>query len=90
MKVRIKEEYTTYLVREAIEIDADLYPELEGMDEMEARDYISENGWDMPAPEGYEEYSSLSEALESQDIVREKIYGEESVISVERQHEEEE
>lgn len=90
MKVRIKEEYTTYLVREAIEIDADLYPELEGMDEMEIRDYISENGWDMPAPEGYEEYSSLSEALEAQDIVREKIYGEESVVSVEKQHEEEE
>lgn len=90
MKVRIKEEYTTYLVREAIEIDADSYPELDGMDEMEIRDYISENGFDMPAPAGYEEYSCLSEALEAQDVIREKIYGEESVVSVEKQHEEEE
>ena len=90
MKIRIKEEYTTYVVREAIEIDAYSYPELDGMDEMEIRDYISENGWDMPSPEGYEEYSSLSEALESQGIAREKIYGQETAVSVESRHEEEE
>jgi hypothetical protein len=90
MKVRMKEEFTTYLVRESIDIDTYFYPELEGMDEQEVRDYISDNGWEMPAPEGYEIYSSLAEALEAQDVIREKTYGEECSISVEKQHEEEE
>ena len=80
MKINVyaTESYTTWLVREPVEIDTDNYPEMEGMSEDEAKDYIRENFWDMePTDDSYE---SLGEELNEMDVRRDKIYNEETDV----------
>ena len=81
MKINVyaTESYTTWLVREPVEIDTDNYPELEGMTEEEIKEYIRENYYEMK-PTNEEWFADLGEELNQMDIRRDKIYGEEMSI----------
>jgi hypothetical protein len=82
IEVRMTESYSTWVVRESLEINVEDYPELEGMTEEEMTDYIMSNASDMKAS-NEEYYDSLYEELIGMDVVRDKITGEESEIIVE-------
>jgi hypothetical protein len=82
IEVRMTESYSTWVVRESIEINVADYPELEGMTEEEMTDYITSNASDMKAS-NQEYYDSLYEELLQMDVVRDKISGEDSEIIVE-------
>jgi hypothetical protein len=70
ISVRITESYSTWVVRESIELNIEDYPELMGMNEDEIRDYIKCNSGDMTN----DEYSdSLYDELIQKDVVRDKI-----------------
>jgi hypothetical protein len=81
MKINVyaTESYTTWLVREPIEIDTDNYPELEGMSEDEVKEYIRDNYYEMK-PTNEEWFADLGEELNQMDIRRDKIYNEEMSI----------
>jgi hypothetical protein len=81
MKINVyaTESYTTWMVREPIEIDTDNYPELEGMSEDEVKEYIRDNYYEMK-PTNEEWFADLGEELNQMDIRRDKIYGEESDV----------
>jgi len=81
ISVRMTESYSTWIVRDSITIDTSNYPELEGMSEEDAQDYIQANLDEMKAPEGYDYCGSLYEALMEQDVVRDKITDEDSEVS---------
>jgi len=76
ISVRMVEYYNTMVVREAVEINVEDYPELNGMTEEEMQDYISEN-WNEMKPTDDEYLESLREECSEADVVREKITGEE-------------
>jgi len=76
ISVRMVEYYNTMVVREAVEINVEDYPELNGMTEEEMQNYISENWYDMK-PTDDEWLESLGEECRESDVVREKITGEE-------------
>ena len=76
ISVRMVEYYNTMVVREAVEINVEDYPELNGMTEEEMQNYISEN-WDEMKPTDDEYLESLREECSEGDVVREKITGEE-------------
>jgi hypothetical protein len=82
IEVRVTESYSTWVVRESIEINVSDYPELEGMTEEEMTDYITSNASDMKAS-NEEYYDSLYEELLQMDVVRDKISGEDSEIVIE-------
>lgn len=73
------ESYTTWILREPVEIDTDNYPELEGKTEEEIKEYIRENSYEM-APTSTDYYETLYDELYESDIRRDKIYGEETGI----------
>lgn len=81
MKINVyaTESYTTWLVREPIEIDTDNYPELEGKTEEEVKEYIRDNYYEMK-PTNEEWFADLGEELNQMDIRRDKIYNEEMSI----------
>ena len=81
MKINVyaTESYTTWMVREPIEIDTDNYPELEGMSKDEVKEYIRDNYYEMK-PTNEEWFADLGEELNQMDIRRDKIYGEESDV----------
>jgi hypothetical protein len=81
MKINVyaTESYTTWLVREPIEIDTDNYPELGGKTEEEVKEYIRDNYYEMK-PTNEEWFADLGEELNQMDIRRDKIYGEESDV----------
>jgi hypothetical protein len=84
MKVKIykTEAYSTWIIREPVEIDTENYPELNGLSEQEIEEYIFENLEEMkPTDDTY--YDSLDEEINDKDIRREKISGEESEIKIE-------
>jgi len=76
ISVRMVEYYNTMVVREAVEINVEDYPELNGMTEEEMQNYISEN-WNEMKPTDDEYLESLREECSESDVVREKITGEE-------------
>jgi hypothetical protein len=76
ISVRMVEYYNTMVVREAVEINVEDYPELNGMTEEEMQNYISQN-WDEMKPTDDEYLESLREECQESDVVREKITGEE-------------
>ena len=82
IEVRITESYSTWVVRESMEINVEDYPELAGMTEEEMSDYIICNASDMK-PTNEEWYDSLYEELLQMDVTREKITGEETEVVVE-------
>ena len=73
MKINVygTESFCTWVIREPVEIDTDNYPELEGMSEDEAKEYIRENASDMTSVSDWAE-SLMDECLQS-DVRREKI-----------------
>ena len=81
MKINVygTETFTTWLVREPVEIDTDNYPELEGKTQEEIREYIRENVYDMK-PTNDQWYESLGEELNEMDVRRDKIYNEETDV----------
>lgn len=81
MKINVyaTESYTTWMVREPVEIDTDNYPELEGKTEEEIKEYIRENHHEMK-PTNEEWYGDLGEELFQQDVRRDKIGDEEFSI----------
>jgi hypothetical protein len=76
LNVYATESYTTWILREPIEIDTDNYPELEGMSEDDVKEYIRENCSEMSAINS-EYYSDLAEELNQMNILRDKNYNEE-------------
>ena len=74
IKIYQTESFTTYIVREAVTIDLDDYPELDGMDAAEIADYLEGSSCDMKAAS--EEYDCLSDEVVEKDILKEKITGE--------------
>jgi len=81
MKINVyaTESYTTWMVREPVELDTDNYPELEGKTEEEIKEYIRENYYEMK-PTNEKWYGNLDEELFQQDIRRDKIGDEEYSI----------
>ena len=79
INVYVTESYTTWLVKEPIEIDTDNYPELEGKTEEEIKDYIRENCYEMK-PTNEKWYGDLGEELNQQDILRDKICNEDMSV----------
>jgi len=73
------EYYETSLTREPIELNIEDYPELEGMTPEEAIDYVESNAWEMASTD--EDYESLAEQLNDQDIRRDKITNESQEIN---------
>lgn len=68
--------YTVYELYNEIEINKEDYPELEGMSDEEALDYLKENMHEFEIKDGIE--GSLSNEFEfSGDIIKEKHYDEE-------------
>ena len=82
IEVRMTESYSTWVVRESMEINIADYPELEGMTEEEMKDYIMSNASDMK-PTNDEYYSDLYDELNQADVIREKITDEDSEICFE-------
>jgi len=72
--VRMTESYSTWIVRESVELNVEDYPELKGMTQEEMEEYISEN-WDSMKPTN-SFYDSLLEQCRDSDIVRDKITNE--------------
>jgi len=74
--VRMTESYSTWIVRESVELNVEDYPELKGMSQEEMEEYISEN-WDSMKPTDENSfYDSLLEQCRDADLVREKITNE--------------
>ena len=73
------EYYETSITREPIELNIEDYPELAGMTTEEAIDYVESNAWDMKATD--EDYDSLADELNDQDIRRDKITNESQEIN---------
>jgi hypothetical protein len=74
------EYYETSIFREAIEINVEDYPELDGMTREEAIDYIESNAWEMKST-NEEMYESMGEQLMDMDIRRDKITNESQDIN---------
>ena len=82
MKVRVTYEYRTYEVYDTMEINLEDYPELEGMSEGEAIEYINENIYDFKIKDSDED-SIIDTAMFEKDIVRDKTFdGEHKVVLV--------
>jgi len=83
IKIYQTESYITYLVREAVTIDLDDYPELEGMSNDEIVDYLDGNSCDMKPQD--EDYDCLSDELIEKYIIKEKITDENYSYKVEEE-----
>lgn len=72
MKIRMTKSYTTYEVYDTIEINKDDYPELDGMNDQEALEYLRENMHEFEVKDGSE--GSLSNEFEfGKEIIKEKV-----------------
>lgn len=71
LKIYAEENYTTTIIREAIEIDSENYPKLIGMSEEQIINYIDENIWEMKSVNG--DYSSLGEELCQATLINDGI-----------------
>lgn len=73
--IRRCESQSLWVVRDSIDINISEYPELEGKNLDEIKSYIEENIWDMKAPSNCEWADSLGDAIDQQDVIREKDTG---------------
>jgi hypothetical protein len=79
MKIRMSKTYMTYELYDTIEINKEDYPELEGLTDEEALQYLDENKWDFQLNNTDEE--SLGGEFEfNRDIVKDKFTQEEYTI----------
>jgi len=77
------ESFYTYRVRDEVTINTEDYPQLSGMSEEEAKDYIKWNASDIfKEGEDTDNYYSLWDELLDQDIVKNKISGDETEVLV--------
>ena len=83
IKIYQTESYTTYVVREAVTIDLDDYPELEGISNDEIVDFLEGNSCDMKPQD--EDYDCLSDELIEKYVIKEKISGENYSYKVEEE-----
>lgn len=68
--------YKVYELYDTIEINKDDYPELEGMSDEDAFDYLKDNLHEFEIKDGYE--GSLSDEFEfGKDVIKDKQYDEE-------------
>ena len=79
MKIRMSKSYTSYELYDTIEINKEDYPELEGLTDQEALEYLHENMWDFCL------YGSDGDCLASEfefnkDIIKDKIHDEERTL----------
>ena len=81
--IQATESFYTYIVRDELKINTDDYPQLAGMSEEEAKDYIKWNAADMfKEGEDTDNYYSLWDELLDQEIVKNKITGDETEVLV--------
>lgn len=80
MTVRVCEEQKNWIVKDSIEIDFSEYSELKDLSDEDAQKYIEDNRWDMKAPSSCDWADSLGDALDQQDIIREKDLGTETFV----------
>jgi hypothetical protein len=81
IKAQATEYFTTYIVRDELIINTEDYHELKGMSEEEAKDYIKWNSSDMyKEGEDTDNYYSLWDELMDQEIVKNKITGDETEV----------
>jgi hypothetical protein len=79
MKIRMSKSYTTYELYDTIEINKEDYPELEGLSDAEAVQYLQENMWDFQLNNSDED--CLQAEFEfNRDIVKDKFTNEEHTI----------
>jgi hypothetical protein len=80
IKVYMCESYTTYIAKEPIEIDSEMYEETKGMSADELQEYIQENYQEMkPTPgDGNDWVTTLSEELDNMETVNDKIKNQDS------------
>jgi hypothetical protein len=75
------ESFYTYIVRDEVTINTEDYPQLAGMSEEEAKDYIKWNAADIfKQGEDTDNYYSLWDELMDQEIVKNKITGDETEV----------
>ena len=79
MKVRMSKSYMTYELYDTIEINKEDYPELEGLTDEEALQYLDENKWDFRL-NGTNEESLGGEFEFNRDIVKDKFTQEEYTL----------
>ena len=79
MKIRMSKTYMTYELYDTIEINKEDYPELEGLTDEEALQYLDDNKWDFQLKDAGEE--SLGGEFEfNRDIVKDKFTQEEYTL----------
>ena len=79
MKIRMSKSYMTYELYDTIEINKEDYPELEGLTDEEALQYLDDNKWDFHLKDADEE--SLGGEFEfNRDIVKDKFTQEEYTL----------
>ena len=84
IKVFYTEGYSTWVVKEPIEIDTDDYPELNGLSKEEIEKYLTQNADSMKSSEGDEPNSySLYDECYEQDDIRNKETGNEVSFQIE-------
>jgi hypothetical protein len=75
MKIRMKKSYRVYEVYDTIEINKEDYPELEGMTDEEALEYLNENMYEFEIKDSYE--GSLANEFEfNKDIIKDDLFDE--------------
>lgn len=76
MKIRMTKNYRVYEVYDTIEINKEDYPELEGLSDEEALEYLQENLHEFEIKGGYE--GSLSNEFEfGKDVIKDDQYDDE-------------
>jgi len=75
--VRMTESYSTWIVREPVELNVEDYPELSGMSQEQMEEYISEN-WDSMKATNDSLYDSLVEECRDSDIESDRVVDEET------------
>lgn len=75
------ESFYTYIVRDEVTINTEDYPQLLGMSEEEVKDYIKWNAADIfKEDEDTDNHYSLWDELMDQEIVKNKITGDETEV----------
>jgi hypothetical protein len=76
MKIRMSRTFKAYELYDTIEINKNDYPELEGLSDDEAFEYIKENMWDFSLVDSSEDCLA-SEFQFNKDIIKDKTIDEE-------------
>lgn len=66
LTLRLVKTYTVYETKESMTINLDDYPETSDMSELEAKEWIQNNLWTIPASDN-DFYGNLGEELDSKD-----------------------